>query len=71
MSITCCKGCLDRYVGCHSKCDKYIEQKIKNDEVNNKRLEYIKSNAWTYHHRQAKLNSLKSKNKILHKGVVV
>ena len=25
--ITCCKGCEERYVGCHSKCEKYITQK--------------------------------------------
>lgn len=70
MEITCCKGCTDRHLGCHSKCNEYKEQKVKNDEINNKRLEYIRSNAWTYNHRQAKMNALKSKHKF-HKGVVV
>ena len=70
MEITCCKGCTDRYIGCHGKCDIYREQKVKINELNNKRLEYIRSNAWTEHHRQAKMNALKYKNK-LHKGVVI
>jgi len=34
MSITNpCKGCKDRYLGCHSKCDKYDEFKIKIGEA--------------------------------------
>lgn len=24
-----CKDCPDRYVGCHSKCNKYIDYKLK------------------------------------------
>ena len=24
--ISCCKDCEDRFVGCHSKCDKYKKQ---------------------------------------------
>ena len=32
MSMSC-KGCQDRYVGCHSKCDKYIDYKNKNDKL--------------------------------------
>lgn len=70
MPITCCKGCTKRYVGCHSTCEMYKEQKIKNDEVNNRRLEYVRSNEWTYIHRQAKINAMKSKSK-LHRGVAV
>ena len=27
-----CKGCTDRYVGCHSECGKYIEVKKRNIE---------------------------------------
>ena len=26
-TITCCKGCRDRYPGCHDKCNTYQEQK--------------------------------------------
>lgn len=29
-----CKGCKDRYLGCHSKCKKYIEFRKKKDEWN-------------------------------------
>jgi len=25
--ITCCKDCEERYIGCHSKCEKYIKEK--------------------------------------------
>lgn len=24
--ISCCKGCADRYVGCHSECERYKQQ---------------------------------------------
>ena len=27
--ITCCKNCSDRFVGCHSTCLKYIDEKQK------------------------------------------
>ena len=27
--IFSCKGCQDRYPGCHSKCAKYIEEKAE------------------------------------------
>lgn len=26
MIITCCKDCTERYVGCHGKCETYIQQ---------------------------------------------
>lgn len=29
-----CKGCEDRYVGCHSKCRKYIDYKTNLDMIN-------------------------------------
>lgn len=29
-----CYNCKDRYVGCHSKCDRYKEFKIKKAEEN-------------------------------------
>lgn len=25
--VYCCKECTDRYIGCHGKCEKYIEEK--------------------------------------------
>ena len=27
----CCKECTERYVGCHSSCEKYIDAKSKYD----------------------------------------
>ena len=30
-----CKGCVDREVGCHSKCSKYIEWKAEYDRIKN------------------------------------
>ena len=29
--IRCCKDCPDRHVGCHSKCEKYAKDKMRND----------------------------------------
>lgn len=26
MSITCCKGCTERHIGCHRSCPEYIAQ---------------------------------------------
>lgn len=26
MSITCCKGCTERHIGCHGSCPEYIAQ---------------------------------------------
>lgn len=33
-----CKGCKDRYVGCHSKCETYLAFKEKNDKLKDKIL---------------------------------
>lgn len=30
--IMCCKGCDKRYVGCHSECVTYLQQKKERDE---------------------------------------
>jgi hypothetical protein len=30
--ITCCLGCVDRNPGCHSVCEKYIQQRAELDE---------------------------------------
>ena len=30
--ITCCKGCEDRHVGCHAKCDIYKDEKAEHDQ---------------------------------------
>ena len=34
-----CKGCEERYIGCHSKCSKYKECSDKSHEINDKRFE--------------------------------
>lgn len=33
-TITCCKGCTKRYVGCHGSCEEYNAQKKRHDDVN-------------------------------------
>ena len=39
-----CKGCLDRCIGCHGTCDKFIEFKkkvdIQNKQISNAKLAY-------------------------------
>lgn len=35
-TIAPCKGCKDRYVGCHDKCDKYLAFRKQLDERNAK-----------------------------------
>lgn len=44
MNIAPCKDCLDRYIGCHGKCEKYLEykkelQKTKCQEKIDKKIE--------------------------------
>ena len=31
-AITVCKDCADRYIGCHSKCERYIREKEETAE---------------------------------------
>ena len=38
--ISCCKGCVDRYVGCHSVCKRYKQQ---TEEWNKAKEEYRKN----------------------------
>lgn len=45
--ISCCKGCADRYIGCHSECDRYKQQteewkKAKEEYKKIKQLLYAK-----------------------------
>ena len=44
MNIAPCKDCKDRHVGCHGKCEKYLEykkelQKAKHQEKIDKKIE--------------------------------
>ena len=39
--ITCCVDCTKRELGCHSKCEEYLKQRAKYDEIYAKRKEGI------------------------------
>ena len=44
--MRCCKYCTERYIGCHSKCNLYIEEVKERenflaDKRNKKELDYI------------------------------
>ena len=56
MSINSCKDCKDRYVGCHSTCEKYINAKKEYDELQEK----IKKSKY----RENDLNFVSSKKHI-------
>ena len=48
-----CKGCAERYPGCHDNCEKYKAWKSRLDEVNKRRKEYeskpfVKYNPYDY-----------------------
>lgn len=42
MAIKCCRGCEERSPGCHSTCEKYIQE----------RSEYEKEKAWEKANRE-------------------
>lgn len=44
MSVSCCKDCDKRYVGCHSECEDYILEKQDHD----KKSEIIRSKRKAY-----------------------
>ena len=44
-----CYNCEKRYVGCHSKCEGYLEEKKKRDEENEKKKK-IKDNRFYIDH---------------------
>lgn len=33
VAITCCKGCENRHLKCHTDCDLYLQQKAELDET--------------------------------------
>lgn len=43
-NVTPCKGCEDRYIGCHSSCFKYDDWKKQREETNQRRRDYYDSN---------------------------
>lgn len=44
--ITCCKGCMERYLGCHSYCLKYNLQLKEHIRINQE-LQKIRNNYYT------------------------
>lgn len=38
-TIKCCFKCIERYVGCHSHCERYLKEKDELHKVYEKRLE--------------------------------
>lgn len=55
-----CKGCIERYVGCHGKCEKYSEFKNKVKEINDS---IKKENKVTNFKIEAEVNTLKKLKK--------
>lgn len=39
----CCRGCGDRYVGCHSKCKTYLSWLDETRKVNQQKFEYLQN----------------------------
>lgn len=39
----CCKGCGDRYVGCHSKCETYLSWLAEVKEINRQKYVYLQN----------------------------
>lgn len=58
---TPCRGCQFRAVGCHSKCESYIQWRAKLDEYNEQKnkqgdaYKYVGDNVRTIRHRMSKL----------------
>lgn len=40
--FNCCKHCTERYVGCHSDCEKYLEDKAKYEAAKAEYSEAVK-----------------------------
>lgn len=59
-----CKDCKDRFVGCHSSCDKYKEFRINLDEEREKTREEKKMIYALYENRTKRVEkALKKKNR--------
>ena len=57
-----CRGCEDRYLGCHDKCEKYQEDKRLSEEASRRVAEKKKFEATFYaEHRKACTRALKKK----------
>ena len=52
--ITVCKGCQDREVGCHAKCERYIRQRKESEEEKiHIMTQKYKENAIRQYHKEA------------------
>ena len=51
-----CKDCPDRYVGCHSKCEKYLSFRKKLNEHNKKTREELRIQKASYSDDELKAN---------------
>ena len=54
-----CKDCTERYVGCHSDCDKYKDFLKRNEKIKQKKkidaiVASTNSNRWIYSKRRRK-----------------
>lgn len=58
-----CKGCTERYVGCHSECEKYIEAKKNRTEALGTRDRNKKIDDTIYDLKYNRMKSLKQGHK--------
>lgn len=41
-----CMNCSDRFIGCHSSCDKYSKYKTRSEEIQNNRKKELLPNIY-------------------------
>ena len=54
-----CKGCQDRYLGCHADCPKYKEFKAESDAVRDARTQRQEAYNDLYSYKEEKTRRLK------------
>ena len=54
-----CKDCPNRFVGCHSVCNKYISYRAEKDKEAEVRLERMNNNTQMYDYKRAKYKRLR------------
>lgn len=60
--ITVCKGCTDRFIGCHGTCTKYIEQKkIHVAQLEEIKREHMKEAEYRSFNCHSRLESIRRK----------
>jgi hypothetical protein len=52
INIRCCFECSERFLGCHSKCNKYIAEKENNEKVQAERHKQAEVNYSIYQIKQ-------------------